>query len=71
MRDSNHTRPHLATTPDGPRRRPAHSRSGVSLQLLSDAVVAGYIHDISARHRPQPELAYMGPGGDVAEALAA
>jgi hypothetical protein len=70
MRDSNHTRPDVATTPDGTTRRPAEARSGPSLQLLSDAVVAGYIHDISARHRPERGLEERGPG-DVAEALAA
>ena len=26
---------------------------GMRAQLLSDAVIAGYIHDISVRHRPE------------------
>jgi hypothetical protein len=38
------TRPHTTNT----RRRPARRRNP---QLLSDAVVASYIHEISQRHR--------------------
>jgi hypothetical protein len=38
------TRPHTTCT----RRRPAQRRNP---QLLSDAVVASYIHEISQRHR--------------------
>jgi hypothetical protein len=39
----------------------------VSLKLLTDAVVASYIHDISTRHRPeQPSAEDQGisPSGD-------
>jgi len=32
---------------------PRTSGSRPSVRLISDAVVAGYIHDISQRHRPR------------------
>jgi hypothetical protein len=46
------------TVTERPTRRGAASNghslsSRVRAQLVSDAVIAGYIHDISVRHRPE------------------
>jgi hypothetical protein len=55
MTQNNHPRPHTATPnqtgrrSSRPERRPGQTRS---VGLISEAVVARYIHDISDRRRP-------------------
>jgi hypothetical protein len=67
MNHRNHRRPQT-TAADPARRRSPHSglpsRRGVSFELISDAVVASYIHDISARHG----RGVSHPGGRLREA---
>ena len=58
MRQHHATRPHTNAQSRVARRplrteRPAHRRP--STRLMADAVVAGYIHDISQRHRSRDE----------------
>jgi hypothetical protein len=56
MTTIDHSAPPRATgNEDHARRRAARAARGARMQLISDAVVASYIHDISERHRaPRP-----------------
>jgi hypothetical protein len=59
MRDLNHPRPH--TTTRAARRSPHGTlRLGrwPSVELISAGVVAGYVHDISQRHRHGVRLSH-------------
>jgi len=54
MTDTNRLTPHATASNRAPRRSPhaeLESRRRPSVRLISDAVVASYIHDISQRHR--------------------
>ena len=54
MRNHIRPRPHTSAATSSARRSVPKTRAAtwqLTPQLLSDAVVAGYIHDISARHR--------------------
>lgn len=54
MTQTNRFHTHSTVSNRPPRRSPhapVQSRHRLSTRLISDAVVAGYIHDISQRHR--------------------
>jgi hypothetical protein len=41
----------MATSDDNTPRHPARTERALRPQLITDAVIAAYIHDISVRHR--------------------
>lgn len=70
------SRPHTTNTSPSRRRSPAtegRSRRRRTLELVSEAVVAGYIHEISARgiHGIEPSGGSRAGRSASAEALAA
>jgi hypothetical protein len=50
-----------------PNEQPDRKRASASLEVITDAVIMAYIHEISARHRPN---APVGAGAGASHAAA-